>query len=162
MSESVTREMLDRLDRMERQLRRWRRGTIAALGLAAVAVAGAMSAPPVQEMKVKTLRIVDDSGRDRIVLTADPSQTDMTFYDPSGKSRLTLDVAKDRRPVLVFADEAGKESSRLVMGLEEEGRPALMLYDGKGRKRLAMGLSNEGGPVIRILDENEKLKMRFP
>ena len=162
MSESLTTEMLVRLDRMERQLRRWRRGAVVALGLALVAVAGAMGTPPVQELSVKTLRIVDDAGRDRIVLTADPLQADMTFFDPLGKSRLTLDVAKDRRPVLIFADELGKESNRLVLGLEEEGVPALMLYDNKGRKRLALGIPKDGGPMIRVLDENEKLKMRFP
>src|SRR4051794_32889569 len=115
MSESMATEMHERLDRMEGQLRRWRRGTVAALGLAVVVVACAMGAPPVQELSVKTLRIVDDTGRDRIVLTADPLQADMTFFDPSGKSRLPLDVAKDRRPVLIFADEQGKESNRLVL-----------------------------------------------
>ncbi len=71
-------------------------------------------------------------------------------------------MAKDRQPVLSFADESGRESSRLGLGLEDEGHPALMLYDAKGRKRVAFGIPKEGGPGIRILDENEKLKMRFP
>jgi hypothetical protein len=153
-----------RLDRMERQLRLWRRGATAAIGLAVVAVAGAMAqAPaPVKELSVRTLRIVDDAGKDRIVLTAEPSVPDMTFFDPSGKSRLTLDVAKDRRPVLLFADETGKESNRLTLGLEDEGHPTLLLYDGAGRKRVVIGVPREGGPVLRVLDESGKLRMRFP
>jgi hypothetical protein len=156
------REMSTRLDRMERQLRRWRRGAAAALGLAALAVAGAMAEPPLKELAVKTLRIVDDAGKDRIVLSSNPEDADIILYDPSGKSRLTLDVAKDRRPVLLFADESGKESNRLVLGLEDEGHPALQLFDGTGRKRVAIGIPKEGGPVIRVLDENGKLRMRFP
>lgn len=155
-------EMRDRLDRLERQLRRWRRGALAALGVAALAVAGAMAQPPLKELSVKTLRIVDGAGRDRIVLSSDPQSADITLFDPSGKSRLTLDVAKDRRPVLQFADETGREKNRLVLGLEDEGHPALLLYDSSGRKRVAFGIPKEGGPVIRVLDENEKLQMRFP
>jgi hypothetical protein len=159
---SFEREMRERLGRMERQLRLWRRGTLAALGVAVVVIAGAMAGPPVKELSVRTLRVVDDTGKDRIVLTADPNQADMIFFDPSGKSRLTLDVARDRRPVLIFANESGKESNRLVLGLEDEGHPSLMLYDKNGRKRVTFGIPKEGGPVIRVLDENEKLQMRFP
>jgi hypothetical protein len=151
--------MSDRLERMERQLRRWKFG---ALGLAVVVVAGAMAAPQFRELSVRSLRIVDDAGKDRIVLTAEPSLPDMTFFDPSGKSRLTLDIAKDRRPVLLFADESGRESNRLTLGLEDEGHPGLVLYDGAGRKRITFGIPRDGGPVIRVLDENEKLRMRLP
>ncbi len=162
MSDRSNSEVLERLERMERQLRGWRRGAVAALGVAVVAIAGAMAAPPARELVAKSLRIVDDAGRDRIVLSADPLHADMIFLDPSGKSRLTLDVVKDRHPVLIFADESGKESNRLVLGLEDQGHPALLLYDSQGRKRLALGIPKDGGPVMRVLDENEKLKMRFP
>jgi hypothetical protein len=157
-TDGFEREMKTRLDRLERQLRRWRLGAAA---LAAVVAVGA-TAPAVKDLSVKTLRIIDDAGRERIVLTAEPSKPDMTFFDPSGKSRLTLDIAKDRRPMLLFADESGKESNRLTLGLEDEGHPGLILYDGAGRKRVAFGIPKEGGPVIRVLDENEKLRMRFP
>ena len=156
------RELRERLDRLEGQVRLWRRGALVAIGLGALAVAGAMAEPPLKELVVRTLRVVDSAGKDRIVLSADPLSADITLLDPSGKSRLTIDVAKDRRPVLQFADESGKETNRLVLGLEDEGHPALMLYDAQGRKRVALGIPKDGGPVIRVLDENEKLKMRFP
>jgi hypothetical protein len=156
-------EMRARLAQLERQLRHWRHGAFAALGLASLVVAGAMAGPPVKEMSVKTLRVVDDAGKDRIVLTADPDKPDMTFFDPSGKSRLTLDIAKDRRPVLVFAhDSSDTAGDRLTLGLEEEGHPGLVLYDTAGRKRVAFGIPKQGGPVIRVLDEHGKLQMRFP
>jgi hypothetical protein len=156
-------EMRARLARLERQVHYWRRGALIALGLASVVVAGAMLDPPLKELRVKTLRIVDDAGKDRMVLTADPDKADMTFFDPSGKSRLTLDIAKDRRPVLIFAhDSDDKDSDRLTLGLEEEGHPGLILYDSAGRKRVAFGIPKEGGPVIRVLDDKGKLQTRFP
>ncbi len=152
-------EMRGRLSRMERELRRWRLGGTLLLTLTAVVVAGAMAAPAVQEMRVTTLRIVDQQGKDRIVLTAEPKIPDMIFFDPAGKSRLTLDIAEDHKPVLSFS-ESGKES-RLTIGLEE-GTPMLNLYDQAGKKRVAFGIPKVGGGIIRILDANEQLQKRFP
>ena len=159
---SFEQEMRLRLDQMERKLRRWQRGSVVVVGFVVLTFASAMAAPPTKELVANALKIVDLAGKERIVLTADPEKADLTFFDPSGKSRLTLDVAKDRRPVLIFANESGNESTRLVLGLEDEGNPGLTLYDNKGRKRVAFGIPKEGGPVIRILDENGKLRMRFP
>lgn len=156
--ESETRE---RLGRMERELRRWRLGTLAALSLAGVLALGGMAAPAAKELRVQTLRIVDKDGKDRMVMTAEPGIPDMTFLDPSGKSRLTLDIADDRRPVLLFS-ESGKESGRLTLGLEEEGVPMLQLYDDSGKKRITFGVPKNGGPVLRVLDKDEKLQIRFP
>jgi hypothetical protein len=154
-------EARDRLARLESELGRWRVGAAVAVSLAAVLVLAGMADPSAKELSVRTLRIVDNEGKDRIVLTAEQGVPDMTFLDPSGKSRLTLDIANDRRPVLHFA-ESGKESGRLSMGLEEDGVPMLQLYDGSGKKRITFGVPKNGGPVLRILDKDERLQIRFP
>jgi hypothetical protein len=156
---SFENEVRGRLSRMERELRHWRLGGVLTLSLAAVVLAGATADPPAKELRVTTLRVVDREGKDRLVLTAEPKVPDMTFLDPSGKSRLTLDIADDHKPVLTFS-ESGEES-RLTLGLEE-GRPMLTLYDQAGKKRVTFGLPKAGGPIIRILDENEKLRTRLP
>lgn len=163
MAESPTFEhdMRVRLDRMEREIRHWRWSALVALPVLVVLVAGGMAGPPAKELSVGTLRIVDQAGKDRIVLTAATGIPDMTFLDPSGKSRLTLDIADDQRPVLLFS-ESGQESGRLTIGLEEEGVPMLQLYDGSGKKRLTFGVPKEGGPVLRVLDKDGRLKVRFP
>jgi hypothetical protein len=155
--ESETR---DRLSRMEREIRRLRVAGALTLSLAAVVVAGAMAQAPTKELSVRTLRIVDSRGRDRIVLTAEPGVPDMIFYDPAGKSRLTLDIADDDKPVLLFS-ESSQAKSRMTLGLEE-GSPMLQFYDRAGKKRVAFGVPKTGGPVIRIMDANEKLQMRLP
>jgi hypothetical protein len=153
-------ETRERLNRMERALRRWRVGAVIALPLAAVMLLGAMVDAPVNELRVHTLRIVDKAGTDRIVLTADPTLPDMTFFDPQGKSRLTLDIAADLKPVLQFSD-AGKETGGIILGLEE-GSPQLQLFDPRRKKRVAIGVPKQGGPIIRIMGEDGKLQMRFP
>jgi hypothetical protein len=98
--EGEARDLRDRLSRMERELRSWRLGGVIALSLATVVIAGAPAEPPAKELRVTTLRIVDREGKNRIVLTAEPKIPDMTFLDPAGKSRLTLDIAADSKPVL--------------------------------------------------------------
>jgi hypothetical protein len=153
-------EMRDRLDRMERALRRWRLGGIVTLAAATVAFAGAMADPPAKELRVETLRIVEQGGRERIILTAVPGVPDMTFLDPSGHSRLTLDIADDNKPVLTIS-ESGHAKGRLTLGIEN-GSPVLQLYDREGVRRVTIGIPRDIGALIRTFDANGKVQGRFP
>jgi hypothetical protein len=153
-------EMRRRLERMERQLRRWRLGGVLALCLAVVGVAGAMAQAPARELSVETLRIVQHDGKERLILTADPGRPDMSFLDPTGRSRLTLDIAGDEKPVLAIA-ESGHEKGRLTIGIEN-GSPMLKLYDQAGKLRVTIGVPHDVGSLIRILDEDGKVLRRLP
>ena len=119
-------ETRDRLSRMERELRYWRFGGIFTLALATVVVAAAMDDPPPKELRVETLKIVQRDGKERIVLTAVPGVPDMTFLDPGGQSRLTLDIADDHKPVLRVSETANGKG-HLILGIED-GSPMLQLY----------------------------------
>ena len=155
--ESETR---DRLYRLERELRYWRSGGILVLALAAVVVTGAMAQPAAKELRVETLRIVESNGKDRIVLTAVPRVPDMSFLDPGGETRLTLDIADDNKPVLVVA-ESGKAKGRLTLGIEN-GSPMLQLYDRDGTKRVTIGVPKDVGSLIRIFDAEGRVVGRVP
>ena len=130
------------------------------LSLATVVVAGAMADPPAKELRVETLRIVERDGKDRIVLTAVPGVPDMTFLDPAGQTRLTLDIADDNKPVLMVS-ESGKGKGRLTLGIEN-GSPILQLYDRDGKKRVTLGVPKDIGALIRIFDADGKVQGRFP
>jgi hypothetical protein len=150
----------DRLSRIERELRCWRIGGILTLAAAAVAGLTAMADPPTKELRTETLRIVDRDGKDRIVLTAIPEIADMTFYDPKGHARLTLDIANDRQPELAIA-EFGEQKGRLAIGIDN-GTPALRLYDRAGKLRVSMGVPHDVGSLIRIFDEDGRVLGRLP
>jgi hypothetical protein len=154
-------ETRQRLQRLETELRCWRIGAMLVLPLAAVVLLGAMAAPPAKELQVHTLRVVDNTGTDRVVLTADPQKPDMTFLDPSGRACLTLDIADDKSPVFQIAGES-RESGRLIFGFGAEGLPQLQLSAGASKRSLTLGVPSSGGPVIRVLDEKGKLLMRVP
>jgi hypothetical protein len=153
------KETRDRLDRLERGLRRWRSVGIVALALAIIVAAVAMADPPAKELRVETLRIVEQNGRERIVLTAVPGVPDMTFFDPSGHARLTLDIADDNKPVLVIS-ESSQAKGRLTLGIDN-GTPMLQLYDRDGARRVTLGVPHEGG-LIRIYDARGKFQARVP
>jgi hypothetical protein len=153
-------ETRDRLDRMERELRRWRLGGIASLALATVVVAVAMADPPAKEIRVETLHIVEQSGRERIILTAKPGVPDMTFLDPAGHTRLTLDIADDTKPVLAIS-ESGQAKGRLTLGIEN-GSPTLQLYDSDGVRRVVIGIPKDIGALIRTFDDKGRIQGRFP
>jgi hypothetical protein len=153
-------ETRDRLERLERGLRRWRSVSMVALSLATVVAAVAMADPPAKELRVETLRIVEQNGRERIILTAVPGIPDMTFLDPSGHTRLTLDIADDNKPVLVVS-ESGQAKGRLTLGIEN-GTPMLQLYDQHGVRRVTLGVPKDIGALIRIYDEEGRLQGRVP
>jgi hypothetical protein len=153
-------EIRARLGRLERQLRFWRIAAMLAVALSAVAVAGAVADPPAKELSVETLRIVQRDGKERIVLTAVPGIPDMTFLDPAGHSRLTLDIADDNKPVVTIA-ESGAAKGRLTLGIEN-GSPMLQLYDRGGHKRVTIGVPKDVGALIRILDEDGRVQARLP
>jgi hypothetical protein len=150
----------DRLNRIERELRYWRIGGLLTLAAAIVAGLTAMADPPAKELRVETLRIVQRDGKDRIVLTAIPEIPDMTFFDPMGKARLTLDIANDKQPELAIA-ESGKDKGRLAIGIDN-GTPVLRLYDRAGKMRVSMGVPHDVGALIRIFDEEGRVQGRLP
>jgi hypothetical protein len=154
------KETRDRLERLERGLRRWRSVSIVALSLVAFVAAVAMADPPAKELRVETLRIVEQNGRERIILTAVPGVPDMTFLDPSGHTRLTLDIADDNKPVLVVS-ESGQAKGRLTLGIEN-GTPMMQLYDREGVRRVSIGVPRDTGTLIRIFDDEGKLQGRIP
>jgi hypothetical protein len=153
-------ETTARLVRMERELRRWRLGSILAALLATVVAAGAMSQPPAKELSVETLKIVESGGRERVVLTAVPGIPDMTFFDPAGHSRLTLDIAEDNKPELRIS-ESGAAKGRLTLGIEN-GSPMLQLFDRDGHRRVTIGVPKDMGALIRILDADGRVMGRIP
>jgi hypothetical protein len=120
-------EVRDRLSRLERELRYWRLAGILTLSLATVVVAAAMDDPPPKELRAETIKIVEHNGKERIILTAVPGIPDMTFLDPAGESRLTLDIADDHKPVLSVSDLA-KGKGRLVHNHEVRREPKGFLF----------------------------------
>jgi hypothetical protein len=84
----------------------------------------------------------------------------MTFLDPQGKSRLTLDIAEDHKPIVLFSED-GKEYP-LTIELEQ-GLPLLQLRDEAGIKRLTIAIpKGGGGPIMRFLSATGSFLRSFP
>jgi hypothetical protein len=154
-------EARERLNRLERELRYWRYGGLVCLVLATVGAACAMDDPPPKELRAETLKIVERGGKERLVLTAVKGIPDMTFFDPDGKGRLTLDIADDHQPVLRVSDADEKGQGSVIIGLEN-GSPNLQFYDRRGQKRVTLGVPTDTGALIRIYNDEGKFVGRIP
>jgi len=136
MDEQANGGLTARLERLERENRRLKVGGVAVVSVVgALFLMGQAVVPNISdEVRTRTLVIVDDEGRKRAVLSSD-------------KDGVTLSLA----------DEAG--TWRVVLGTSEEGG-SLTLQDRIGKTRARLGaLSSKAG--LDLLDQAAKVQVNL-
>ncbi len=142
MSLSVE-QLQARVEDLDRRLRRTR---LLAPGCVAVSVAVLLAAAAPKEpevLRVRGLVVVDDKGRERVVIGAPvPDRpgvrrispaTGMVIYDPAGLERFGVGLLDDGRMVMGFDAPKGKG-------------------DDRNRERLTLEADAEGGATLRFLN----------
>ena len=81
--------------------------------------------------------------------------TEIRLVDEGGRTRLLMSVLRGR-PRLILTDESGE--FRAELGLAPEGGPALWLRDRDGRARLALSLSGSGLPLVTLTDDQGRAR----
>jgi hypothetical protein len=161
MTTSDVDALILRLGSLERSCLRWRAfGACLAVVLAILGIAGAV-APPAKLLTLQTLRIVDERGKERIVLDGTGGQADLSLYGDDEADRIGLAVGIGGAAMFTFNDPVTKED-RLLMGLTKSGDPLLIMKDSEGVTRLGAGVYPKGGPGIRLLDASKKVIARMP
>jgi len=121
-----------RVKRLERENRTLRLGAVLVLAaVGGVILMGQSPGPQVtDELRVRTLVIVDEAGKPRAGLTVLPGGvSSLALLDEAGGMRLALGLAKEG-PSVVLSDEAGKGG--VTLGMFEPG-PVLTMQDREGR-----------------------------
>ncbi len=123
--------------RLERQNRIMKLGGLAALLIAAgVVFMGQASRPTAsEEVRTRSLVVVDESGGVRATLGATDSGARLLMYDTSGDLRLDMDVS--------------------------EFGPGLVLNDSGRRTRIGLGVFDVG-PRLWMLDEDDQPVWKAP
>jgi hypothetical protein len=153
--------LIVRLASLERSCTRWRAfGACLAVVLVLLGTAGAM-APAEKVLTVQTLRVVDEKGKERVVLEGTGGAPGLAVYDAEETSRVILGVARDGAAFLMFA-EGETETNRIMLGLNADGVPLLLMKDEKGVARLGAGVYAKVGPGLRMLDASKKVIARMP
>jgi len=130
----------------------------AALALAAGLMGGLagskLTAAPARAEAVLTtgeMRLVDNSGRTRLLLTLVRDKPRLFMLDEAGEYRLEIGLGAAGEPHIWLRDKEG--AAKIQAALTAQGRPAFRLADQKGRERAALGLSVSGHPTMIFRDE---------
>jgi len=147
MEPAVIAARLAALERSHRRLRRW----LAALVL--VALAGLLAgAGDDGVLAGRTLKLVDDQGRLRVLLTP---ASGLSFLGADGRVRAILGLDADGAPGLVLYGD----SSRAILNVNPDG-PALALTGARGVLRAVLALV-KGEPGLVFLDGEERERVHL-
>lgn len=81
--------------------------------------------------------------------------------DDAGKVRAVLATTENGAAALVFFDSAGKQHSRLMVGINGDGQPSLQLNDARDTQRAVFGLDEADAPGIDFADRAGRRRVRL-
>ena len=151
---AVLEDLRNRIELLETQIRRRRQLTMAlVIGIAALSFSTLMgNAQDTRVVRVRTLIVEDESGRDRVVLGA-------PVPDIKGGGRISPSVG------LVINDAEGLE--RFAVGLQANGRMVMGFDappgtgDPRNRERINIVADAVGGAYIRFLNRKTSVPGRL-
>ena len=114
------------------------------------------AAPPASADSQKALvagelRLADDSGRTRLLMTLVRGKPRLFMLDDDGEYRLEMGLGASGEPHIWLRDQDG--AAKVQVALTAKGRPAFRLADHTGRERAILGLSEGGDPTMILRDE---------
>jgi hypothetical protein len=105
-------------------------------------------------IRTKELRLVDDDGQDRAVLSTDEKGTFLSFVDESHNGRTRLGLTQAGLATLVLARADGQQN--FSISVEPEGRVILEGYDNSGIERFRLELKSNGSHTELSFHEKQR------
>ncbi|MDR3154119.1 MAG: hypothetical protein LBW85_07610 [Deltaproteobacteria bacterium] len=96
------------------------------------------------------LRLVDETGRTRLLMTLVRGKPRLFMLDDAGEYRLEMGLGQEGEPHVWLRDADG--ASKVQLALSSRGRPSLTLADQRNRERAVLALSREGEPTFLLRD----------
>ncbi|MDR0549269.1 MAG: hypothetical protein LBI10_07700 [Deltaproteobacteria bacterium] len=100
------------------------------------------------------LRLADDSGRTRLLLTLVRDKPRLFMLDDDGEFRLEMGLGVTGEPHIWLRDREG--AAKVQVALTAKGLPSFTLADQRGRDRAVLALSQEGEPTLILRDLSGK------
>ncbi len=138
----------DRVEKLERRNRR--RGVLLFIFMAILAVLVLIVVSPYKTITAKQFVVTGEKGEYRLILG--PSA--LTLLDPNLVMRARLGLGVDGSPLLEFFSE--NEKKRSSFGWYDAHQPRISFYDTEERCRAFLGVNEEGRMIITLYDEAGK------
>lgn len=110
----------------------------------------ALEARIAQAIETQSLRLVDEDGAERALLTADRDGPTLIFHDRAGAVRMKLSLAESG-PGITLADDKGH--TRAWLGFTKDAL-RIGFADENGNSRAFFGVMRSGEPVAKFYDED--------
>ncbi|MEW5722240.1 MAG: hypothetical protein AB1896_03980 [Thermodesulfobacteriota bacterium] len=125
-------------------------------GLAGGAISGRIfqaeaQSAPAGLVAAREIRLVDESGRTRALLSLLRERPRFIMLDEIGEFRIELGLGEGSEPSVRLRDREGRP--RLELALGAAGEPRVELSDGQDRDRVSIHLGAGGAPALLIRDE---------
>jgi hypothetical protein len=96
------------------------------------------------------LRLTDETGRTRLLLTLVRNKPRLFMIDNDGEYRLEMGLGDSGEPHVWLRDAEG--AAKVQMALTGKGLPSFTLADRQGRERAVVALSQTGEPTLILRD----------
>ena len=150
--------LTQRLDRLERYYWRWKALallTLTLLGLMLVGATNHREAPVAQELRTRSLLLVDQRGVPVARLGLLPhGALGLGFYDNGKQSRILLSVEADGSSSISLFGRDGKGG--VVLTASGSGATSLRLLDANWRNRVSLATWPNGAPFFQLSDRRGK------
>ncbi|MDR1871963.1 MAG: hypothetical protein LBS60_08650 [Deltaproteobacteria bacterium] len=111
--------------------------------------------PPSQKaLLAGELRLADESGRTRLLLTLVRDKPRLFMLDDNGEYRLEMGLGNSGEPHIWLRDREG--AAKVQVALTGKGLPSVTLADQRSRDRAVLALSQEGEPTLILRDPTGK------
>jgi hypothetical protein len=139
-----------RVAQLERSQRRLQGITFVSVALLVAAVSLGMAADPVppQTVVAKSIQLLDDAGRLRILINA---RAGVSLLDEEKRPRAVLSLDRSGPGLALYGTSS---RAGTLLNVNAEG-PALSLRDNAGRTRALLAAIDQG-PALILSDENER------
>ncbi len=142
----AVRELRAEVRKLRRSAWAWRAAGLLALAWAVARPVGAVGpqAGP-KRMTVEVLTIVDEKGRERIVMAADDDGPEMMMFDAKGAGRIAMGVSQAVGPGLSIMGP--KSDGRIQMGVHSDAPHAAHIDTFDPSDRMHPLLDKAGKPI---------------
>lgn len=108
-------------------------------------------------IKAKEFQVVDESGKERIILNFSDIGPRIALLDSDGNTGAQLLLTENDMPAFILGASEEDETGKIVMLVEDKERPAFLITDKTGQTKVAMKVEVDNLPQLILAGEMNEM-----